>query len=317
VRLTQGWQSAYHPGMKAEIHFTLKNILSVVIVICAIGLAVIPLAVSADHLVWARWQCAIIALAVIAICAVFWQASLQSRDDHKAQDREKVRDETLADIMLALKKLTGSNNKAEVLAGSMEVAELERPPRAVNGASTDPETDVIDGTVYRLALNPRTPAWDLLKGVYRMRGEEPHVPCDVLVNMYLVNTSKTATAYIRDLELSADIKGTRVTLKCQTDFRAEDFNDQQWEYGIKKLEKGKFDDTEPLRQLFSAMPITLGPKQPITGWARFLAEDINPDDITAKSWQLCVIDSLGNKHQINKAEPDGGDDGEIGLRRAG
>jgi hypothetical protein len=300
--------------MEVTLHLTTKNLLSVIAGICVVLLAIIPLGVPADHLGWMRWQIAVLALAVVAVASLFWQACIQSREEHEAKGRERLRDERLGSIELQFKEFSTSANKAEVLSGSIQVAEME-PTKESALPSISTETDVIDGAVYRIAINPRTPAWEILKGVYQMRGEKPHVPCDVLVEMYLVNTSKTATAYIRDLVLSAEIAGQRVTLKCQQDFMAEDFNDQQWEYALKDDEE-RFGEREPLKRLFSEMPITLGPKQPTPeGWVRFLATDINPDEITPKSWQLRVVDSLGNEHPINKAVLDRERKGEVGLRR--
>src|SRR5713226_165145 len=63
--LTQVNLSAYPSAMIlrfGEVHLTFKNVLSVVVGFCVLGLAVIPLAVPIDHLIWMRWQAAILAL---------------------------------------------------------------------------------------------------------------------------------------------------------------------------------------------------------------------------------------------------------------
>jgi hypothetical protein len=190
-----------------------------------------------------------------------------------------------------------------VLASTISLTPSDVPPHVPD----------IDGEVYRIAISPRTMAWELVRDIYRIQGrqDEASVDCDVLVEMYLVNTSRTETRYVRDLKLSAEVSGKRVFFQRQDDLRAKDFADKGFEYGVKD---NKGDEAGPVKQLFSALPIALAPTQPVEGWVRFMAKDINPDEITEKSWQLSVVDSVGHEHAITKAvlrERKG----EVALRR--
>ena len=72
-----------------EVHLTYKNVLSVVVGFCVLGLAVIPLAVPIDHLTWMRWQVAILVLACVAVVALVSQATIQSREDHEREEIER------------------------------------------------------------------------------------------------------------------------------------------------------------------------------------------------------------------------------------
>lgn len=295
--------------MVVQLHLTLKNSLSVVTVICVVALAVIPLKYS-DQLGWLRWQIAIPCLAGIAVFAVIGQALIQSKEDHAAQRRDLLRDERLGKIELRLEQI-GKGNHASQSAEAIKPVDMQQssaPVAEVEGG--------IDGEVYRMALAPRSVAWELVRDIFKMRGEpeKATVDCDVLVEMYLVNRSKTVSRYVRDLTLVAeDINGGKITLKRQDDLRAEDFNDQAFEYGLGR--EGFFDTKDAIRQLFSSLPFCLSPGQAVEGWVRFMAKDINPDNIKEKSFQLAVVDSLGTEYPITKADVARERKREIGLRR--
>jgi hypothetical protein len=195
------------------------------------------------------------------------------------------------------------------------MAPLKTPESEETPTPEATKADVIDGATYRLVISPRTMAWEIVRDIYKMQGrpDDAKVDCDLLVEMYLVNTSDTEIVYIKDIELSAEIKGERFSLKLQNDFDADEFNGQQYEYALKEDD---FGEKSPLKKLLpSPLPLALAPGQPLEGWVRFLAENINPDNITEKSWQLAVVDSLGNKHAITKAVESKTKDSEIGLRR--
>jgi len=181
-------------------------------------------------------------------------------------------------------------------------------------ALTQLDPPVIEGEVYRIALSPRTMSWEMVKGIYQVQGrpQDAKIDCDVLIDLYLVNTSKTESKYVRDLKLSAEVKGATVNFARQDDLRAVDFNNKKYEYGL-RLEK--WDTKEPIKQMFSALPFCLSPAQPVAGWVRFMAKDINPDDIKDKSFKLRVVDSLGEEHPISKVGTGKKSKGEIGLRR--
>ena len=270
-----------------------------------VGLALIPLVVPPEHLGWARWWAIIIGLAALGVAAIFVQSLIQSSEDHKRDRREQERDTKFGEMLGIVKKLSGIDADSAPPAVPVAQALVE------NIAS--PLTPDIDGEVYRIALSPRTMSWELIRDIYRIQGhaDEAKVDCDVLVEMYLVNPSKNETRYVRDLRLSAEVDGSRVILQRQEDLRAMDLLDKEYEYGLKE---SKGEDTEPVKQLFSALPVALAPTQPIEGWVRFLIEGVNPDKITEKSWHLSVVDSLGNEYPITKIGQKERK-GEVALRR--
>jgi hypothetical protein len=174
----------------------------------------------------------------------------------------------------------------------------------------------VDGEVYRLVMSPRSVAWELVRDIFRMKGrpDDAVVDTDILVEMYLVNRDSTKTRYVRDLRLSAEVSGKQVEFKRQNDLWADDFNDLEFEYGLKEAQG---EDVEPIKQLSNTFPLPLAPEQPVEGWVRFMAKEINADKIAQGTVTLTVIDSLGNEYVISKAATDRERRGEIGLRRRG
>jgi hypothetical protein len=188
------------------------------------------------------------------------------------------------------------------LAASVSESAVEEPP-------------AIDGEVYRIALLPRTMSWEILRDFFRLKGREREavIDCDILLEAYLVNTSKTESRYVRTLRLSAMVNGKSISFDRQSDLRAMDIDDKKYEYGLEA--KDLFDEAEPLKQLFSTLPFCLSPSQAVEGWVRFMAKDINPDNIQEKSWKLSVVDSLGVEHPITKTAVGTKKERDIGLRR--
>lgn len=80
--------------MSEEIkaRLTWKNFLSIVVGVCVVLLALIPLKVDPSHLTWMRWQAAVLLLALCGVAAIIWQAFLQSKEDHESHERERKRD---------------------------------------------------------------------------------------------------------------------------------------------------------------------------------------------------------------------------------
>ncbi len=147
-----------------EVHLTFKNVLSVVVGFCVLGLAVIPLAVPIDHLTWMRWQAAILALACVAVVALVWQATIQSREDHEREEREKKRDERqegietrIAQVMQAIQ----TGKPPDTVAHEISVSQHASPGEMSRG---------IDGEVYRIAMSPRSISWELVRDVFASKG---------------------------------------------------------------------------------------------------------------------------------------------------
>jgi hypothetical protein len=69
-----------------------KNSLSVLIGVCVVVLAVVPLSVPASQIGWPRWQLIIWLTVVVAVAGLYVQAILQSREDAKREEKEQERD---------------------------------------------------------------------------------------------------------------------------------------------------------------------------------------------------------------------------------
>jgi hypothetical protein len=82
--------------MKVEYYITPKNGFSIVVGVCVVLLAVIPLKVPPEHLLWFRWESAVLLLAIVAVGALLYQAHLQSKDDHEQAERNKRIDKSLS-----------------------------------------------------------------------------------------------------------------------------------------------------------------------------------------------------------------------------
>jgi hypothetical protein len=133
--------------------------------------------------------------------------------------------------------------------------------------------------------------------------------------MYLVNRAPEKVKYIRDMWLTAEIGGREVKFKRQDGLDAMEVSDEHYDYGLKIDSKSFPEQIEPLRQLADTFPLTLDPGQPVEGWVRFMASNINPDKIEKDTIKLTIIDSLGNQHSINKVSRERERRGEISLRR--
>jgi hypothetical protein len=175
--------------------------------------------------------------------------------------------------------------------------------------------EIIDGEIYRIAACPRTVSWDLVRDVFRLQGheDEAKVDTDVLIEMYLVNRSEKKSKYIRDLNLSVEVGGHRIALKLQGDLEGADFADNRYEYGLKQGGLGS--PCEAIKKLFPSLPFELAPTQPIEGWVRFLAKEINPDNIDSKTWKISVLDSVGREYFLTRAATSREPKGEVSLRR--
>jgi hypothetical protein len=163
-------------------------------------------------------------------------------------------------------------------------------------------------------MSPRSIAWPLVRDVYRIQGKPDAavIDTDILVEMYVVNRDPEKTRYVRDVRLSAEVNGLRKEFKRQDDLKADNFNDKEYEYGLKEQ---SFSEVEPIASLSRTFPLALAPEQPIEGWLRFMAREINADKIVQGTIVIAVVDSLGNEYFINRVAADRERRGEIGLRR--
>jgi hypothetical protein len=115
--------------VKLEYHLTLKNFLSVLVGICVVALAFIPLTVSAEHLLWMRWQAAVVILTIVALVSLFVQAGLQSKEDHEKEEKESKRDKTQEEIVSQLAQLSSKGTeKSLVLTEAAQDIQPVDPP---------------------------------------------------------------------------------------------------------------------------------------------------------------------------------------------
>jgi len=273
-------------------HLTSKNICIFIGGVGTVFLGFSAIFISVH--VSAPWNWIVIIIAALTVTAFAAQMVLQSRDDRAQEElNERVR-----------RVLTSNNDlpKVEDISETMSVRSL--PQRS----------EVLTGEIYRMALSARTMSWELLRDVYRVQGrlEDAKIDCDALVQMYLVNTSKE-THYVRDFVLSAQIGVSRVIFERQNDLHAIEFDGVNYEYGVEDKQSG---EVKPVKPLFTELlPIPLQQGQPQQGWLRFMAKDINPEKLEENSWNLIVIDSLGNEYPITKSSPKKGDEGRVSIRR--
>jgi hypothetical protein len=295
-----------------DVHLSWKNGLSVVAGVCVVLLAIIPLKVDPTQLVWTRWQIAIYVLTTGAICALAGQAFIQSKEDHRRDQKDAERDKRQANIESKLEELASQLKTGTPKPKITENTVALEPPVVLPPIKETPPD--IDGEVYRLVMSPRSVAWPIVKDIFRIQGrpDEAAVDTDVLVEMYLVNQNLQNPQYIKDLLLSAEVSGKRVDFIRQNDLLADPFADNEFEYGLKVKDN---DEVEPVKLLFDKLPATLQPQQPTDGWVRFMAKEINADKIANGTIVLTVVNSLGKEFVITKAATERPRRGEIGLRR--
>lgn len=166
-----------------------------------------------------------------------------------------------------------------------------RPARAVGS---------IEGEVYRVAFNPKSPMYEFTKSVFTVAGgEQPPIDTDVLVELYIVNTSKKSV-FIRDFTFSMEVDGQMNALERRDDLLAEEFQGVPYEYALNRSGHDLNVDLEGLTNLSSAIHSEMKPGEPLEGWIRFLAKNIIPDKLNANSIRVGIVDSLGTVHPIRK-----------------
>lgn len=272
---------------------SLKNGCLAMTIICGAIVATVVGVVPASSLGLPLWKWTIVSCGILCGMAAIIQAVKQSLEDH---DLGNKINRLLADRF-----------------PSPEIPSPQVPLIAVTDLP-QPKSPDIDGELYRLSVVPRTAAWEIIKAAFKMHGQEDEaaVDCDVLIEMYLVNKS-VKDKYVRELRLSAEISGVRTNFALQNDFRAADMIDKQFEYSLDCGHDFYAPDL-PLSKLFTVLPLTLSPQQPAEGWVRFFIKEINPDKVDRNTWQVSVVDSVGNEFPITKIAS-GKREGEVSIRR--
>jgi len=137
-----------------------KNFLSVIVGVCVVGLALIPLLVPTEHLTYTQWRVAIIALGAVAIVALILQAVLQSQLDTRLEQ------------------------KFDVI-----VARLPMPAVPALEQQT-PKTTAVAVKLIRSILLPESWAQILVDDFYRVQGKPaPKADYDYLCELLVVNES--------------------------------------------------------------------------------------------------------------------------------
>lgn len=293
--------------MTLTLHLNLKNTLSILIGACVVGLAIIPLTVDPSHLGWLRWEIAIGVLGGVGVVAIFVQAIMQSKEDHERDERERLRDQKQSQIEVKITEVWDV-----VLKGKPESAThpttIETVPLndTANSKPTDQSRkDEIDGLAYRVVLTGKGMGAEMARELFKIAGREDEfkIDVDVLVEMYLVNTTDVKQ-FITDIKGTVEVDGNSLPLSRQRDFSAWDFNDKPYEYCL-NLSGAKFDRStlETLVPLFGSSPsIELEPKQPREGWMHFIVKDVDPEKLNNnRTYKFTIIDSLGKEHPITKA----------------
>ena len=287
------------------MHWTFKNFLNVLIGVCVVVLACIPLFVPAEHLAWLRWQIVTAIAAFLALVTLIIQAAIQSREDNQRERRDTERDKQLTRLQETLEKI------------------LPRPPVSANDVSSDapPKMDGtqeeltaardFDAELQRIFIYPRIGVpYQLFKEIWRTsHPENPKVDCDIIAAFYIVNRS-SATQYVREIAASVEVDGKRVEMERQTDFRLN-MDGIDVEYG---LELNGDEDPATLPLLLPHVPYELPPLKPLDGWIRFIVKAIDPEKVDSNTWRFAIVDSLGHEHPVTKTSPKP-KIGEIGLRK--
>jgi len=165
----------------------------------------------------------------------------------------------------------------------------------------------LDGEIYRIVRSDKNPYSDITRQLWEQanHGKEFTVDIDILVEMYVVNAS-SETQYIRDFCGSVEIDGMRVPLVREKDFSAFDLLDEHWEYCLDPtpnespiIMAGR---SESLTPLFSSLPTSLEPSQPVEGWIRFLLKERDPRKLEEnRTYNFVLKDSLGVEYEISRA----------------
>lgn len=178
------------------------------------------------------------------------------------------------------------------------------PPNKDNAPRTQTST-VFDGELYRIVTAPKHAFAEMTRQIIVSMHREFAVDVDVLLELYLVNTS-SEKQYIRDFQVTVEIDGKCIGLTWEPNFDAWELNDVDYEYCLDPApdEPTMLVDSraQKLDPIFPSLPIELAPRQPLRGWAHFLLKDVDPQKLEEnRTYAFAVMDSLGNEHPITRA----------------
>jgi hypothetical protein len=178
-------------------------------------------------------------------------------------------------------------------------------PPNMDAAQPAQSASAFDGEVYRIVTAPKHAFAEITRQIFESMHRDFAVEVDVLIELYLVNTS-AEKQYIRDFQVTIEIDGSRRALTWEKGFDAWEVNDASYEYCLdpKPDEASMLVDSraEALEPIFSSLPVELGPRQPLKGWAHFLLKNVDPKKLEQnQTFAFTVFDSLGKEHPITRA----------------
>jgi hypothetical protein len=271
------------------LQLTFKNLAGFVAGASVAGLAAIAVLVAAERL--QNWRLLIVVLSIMAFAGLVTQMILQSQEDTKRDERDKKLEEFL------------DKNRPAKIAPALEPPS---PPSSSAGFYIELRSTFIYPKVGDLPFQ-------LLEGKYKASGRNPDevtTDCDVLVDLYVVNKSDKSL-YIKDFSAWLEIESQWCKLKLDDNFHVDDLWAGSVEYGLEQPQKGEFgQEPSELLSLLSRKNAEIRPQEPVEGWLKFTAADINPR--RKYSIRVAIIDSIGREHHIDKSELK---DRNIGLRR--
>jgi hypothetical protein len=232
--------------------------------------------------------CSALLCLIALIVSVRWLIRNWKSNDASNEALEKSIEEILA--------------RKNIAPDDVKQSSMETP--TVDPQATPPK---LDGEIYRIVRSDKTAYSDLTRQFWEgvNPGKEFAIDIDILVEMYVVNTSSEAQ-YIRDFCASVEIDGARVPLIREQDFSAFEILDEQWEYCLDSTSNeppivmnGR---SETLTPLFASLPTSLAPSQPAEGWVRFLLKERDPRKLEEnRTYKFVLKDSLGAEHEISRA----------------
>jgi hypothetical protein len=145
--------------------------------------------------------------------------------------------------------------------------------------------------------------FQLLEGKFKAEGRNPEeirTDCDVLFELYAVNQGEKSL-YIKDFSAWLEIEKQWCKLLLENNFYADDVWDGSVQYGLERPQEGEFGEwPEELPSLLLKKNAAVSSHEPIEGWLRFTAVDVNPRH--QYPVRVAIIDSLGREHHIDKVE---------------
>lgn len=171
-----------------------------------------------------------------------------------------------------------------------------------------PALPTLDGEIFRIFRAEKTVNSHLVRQLWEglNPGKEYPADTDILVEMYVVNTS-SGPQYVRDFQGSVEIDGQRVPLVREQDFFAFDVGDGPFEYC---LDASPTPNEVPiitdgpsasLPALFHVLPTSLAPSQPAEGWTRFVLKGRDPEKLHEnRTYKFVLKDSLGKEFEISR-----------------